>query len=425
MGAVWLARLSGKHGFEQHFAIKVILEEDAIDEVARAGFLDEVRLTASIRHPNVVRVVDFGEVEGMLYVVMAWVDGESLRRRATPPLALGPALRIVCDACAGLHAAHELRDPAGRSLNVVHRDVSPQNILVTDDGAAVLIDFGIAKARERRVGDTTAGRIKGKPRYLAPEQARGLAIDRRADVWALGAVLYELVTGEPVHDGDTTVDVIRAALEYREAPPMVGVPRPLAAVLERALAVEPNDRYDTAEALERALLEVMHSMGCLATHVDVARALPPTRTPVHKAELPTLPAPAETKSLIATALAATPQRVPPPARASFRYVTLASLSALLISVLGFAAWRHHPTEVASVPQPVLPPSAPTTPAPPPPPATPTSAAPVSAAPSAPSAPTGSASHLPAAAPSSSGKGPPVVVAPSAPKPPHPANSYDF
>src|SRR5262249_54070569 len=162
-------------------------------------FLDEARIASGIQHPNVAQILDLGEQDATLYIVMEWVDGESLSKirkiaqKKGVPLPLGLALRILSDACAGLHAAHELADRQGKSLGVVHRDVSPHNILVGSAGSVKVIDFGVAKARDRGAGETRSGIVKGKLRYMAPEQAQGRALDRRADLWALGVCLYELV----------------------------------------------------------------------------------------------------------------------------------------------------------------------------------------------------------------------------------------
>src|SRR5262245_58532007 len=175
MASVWLARLRGKRGFERLFAIKTIKTELTDDNRFQEMFLDEARIASGIQHPNVAQILDLGEQDDILYIVMEWVDGESLAkvrwlaRKNGTPIPLGLSLRIIADACAGLHAAHELSDRQGNSLGVVHRDVSPQNILVTCTGSVKVIDFGVAKARDRRAGQTQTGVVKGKIRYMAPE----------------------------------------------------------------------------------------------------------------------------------------------------------------------------------------------------------------------------------------------------------------
>src|SRR5579883_2045042 len=216
MATVWLARLRGKRGFEKLYAIKTIRTELVDDATFQEMFLDEARIASRIQHPNVAQILDLGEQEDVLFIVMEWVDGDSLakirkvlsKRKATLPI--GVTLRVLADACAGLHAAHELRDENGDPLDLVHRDVSPQNILVSTVGAAKVIDFGIAKAHGRKQGETRTGVVKGKIQYLAPEQVKkGAKVDRRTDVWALGVCLQELVVGKPPYGDDDDVEVIR------------------------------------------------------------------------------------------------------------------------------------------------------------------------------------------------------------------------
>jgi serine/threonine-protein kinase len=213
---------------------------------------------------------------------MELIDGESLRkvyrdvRTAGVVFPMGVALRIVADACAGLHATHELAGEDGLPLHVVHRDVSPQNLLVSVRGTTKLIDFGVAKAASRRSEETAAGTLKGKIEYMAPEQARGEALDRRADVYGLGAVLYELLSGRPVRD--TSEGRQLAALHEL----MTGVPHPplpdvvphlVRGVVERALARDPAMRFATAEELRRALEQAMMATGQGATPDEVAGVL--------------------------------------------------------------------------------------------------------------------------------------------------------
>src|ERR1700733_6073100 len=178
MAAVWLARHRGHRLMDRLVVVKTILPQFATQEVFQTMFIDEARVAAAIDHPNVARTLDVGENdEDLLYLVMEWIDGESLSRlqRAVEKngakLPAGLVLRLLADCCAGLHAAHELRDKAGNPLGVVHRDVSPQNVLVSTAGVAKLIDFGVAKARDRASDGTSAGQLKGKGRYMSPEQA--------------------------------------------------------------------------------------------------------------------------------------------------------------------------------------------------------------------------------------------------------------
>src|SRR5258708_2734644 len=203
MASVWVARHSGQHGFEKLVAIKTILPKFAMDVRFQEMFLDEARIASRIEHFNVAQIFDLGEEHDILYLAMEYVDGDSLSKlnracqRKGIKIPTGVILRVLADACAGLHEAHELRDPQGHALEIVHRDVSPHNILVSSKGTAKIIDFGIAKARSRMGSDTNSGVLKGKIAYMAPEQALGRDIDRRADAWAIGPVLFHCLPGQP------------------------------------------------------------------------------------------------------------------------------------------------------------------------------------------------------------------------------------
>ncbi len=282
MGTVWLARITGKHGFERLVALKTILSTYGNDRQFCDMFLDEARIAAQIDHENVARILEIGEDKGVLYHAMELIDGESLRklyrdvRAVAAPFPLGVALRIAADTCAGLHAVHELKGPDGRPLEVVHRDVSPQNILVTVRGTIKLIDFGVAKARERRTEETTAGTLKGKIEYMAPEQARGERIDRRADVYAVGAVLYELLAGEPVRSTEEGRQLLALHELMTGAPyePLHhSIPLPVRSLVDRALARDPNLRFRTAEDMRHSLEQVMITIGQITTADDVANVL--------------------------------------------------------------------------------------------------------------------------------------------------------
>ncbi len=260
MASVWLARIEGKHGFEKLVAVKMILPKFAAEVRFEQMFLDEARIASRIEHMNVAQIFDLGEHHEVLYLVLEYIDGDSLSRlnRAVRKKGLkiphGILLRILADIAGGLHAAHELCGTDGRPLGVVHRDVSPQNILVDTRGVAKLIDFGIAKARDRLAGETNAGTLKGKIRYMAPEQALGRKLDRRADVWAIGAILYHLLSGKPAFEGENelaTLNLLTAGLP--PAPLPESVHPAVRAVVARALAHAAPDRYATAAELQSAL----------------------------------------------------------------------------------------------------------------------------------------------------------------------------
>jgi serine/threonine protein kinase len=265
MGQVWLGRLQGARGFNKLVAVKTLLPHDA-DRARLEGMLaEEARLASLIQHANVVHTMELGEHEGLLYLVMEWVDGESLaflleQAKEHGGMPLGVAALVVGQVLAGLHAAHELSDDSG-PLGVVHRDVSPHNILVTYDGVAKLLDFGIAKATQQVTSSTEAGEIKGKFSYMAPEQILGEAVDRRCDVFAAGIVLYLLTTGRHPFQHENTAAVIHAiTTDDPVAPPSTlfeGFPAELERVLLKALEKDIARRWASAEEMRAALEQAM------------------------------------------------------------------------------------------------------------------------------------------------------------------------
>lgn len=260
-GSVWVAReQSPASGKERLIAIKVLRPEFASHSKFRAMFLEEGQLAKSIEHENVVQVFDVFEHAGVLSIAMEWVEGESLdalfveatRRRPIPP---EMAVRIIADTAKGLHAAHELKGWDGELAGIVHRDVSPHNILIGVGGQIKVVDFGLAKAADGSgmdFGDTP----HGKYGYLSPEQARGQAVDRRSDVFSLGVVLYELTTGNRLFQGEDRHHTLGLVMQCK-------VPRPrdvskdyppgLEAIVLKALSNKPNERYQSAEELRVAL----------------------------------------------------------------------------------------------------------------------------------------------------------------------------
>ena len=266
MAQVWAARLHGTRGFQKVVAIKTILSGAIDDARMEEMFLVEAELAAQIHHPNVVGTIDLGEHEGVLYLVMEWVDGESLNqlmakaaRQGGVPLAIG--VNLIGQACKGLYAAHTLRDDQGALLGVVHRDVSPQNLLVTFSGTAKLVDFGIAKATSKASGFTEAGEVKGKFAYMAPEQVRAQAVDARTDLFALGILLYQITTGKHPFRGENPAETLQNICSERGPTPpsafLPDYPAELEAVVAKALAKDPDQRFASANemltALERAM----------------------------------------------------------------------------------------------------------------------------------------------------------------------------
>jgi serine/threonine-protein kinase len=275
MATVWLARVQGKHGFEKLVAVKTILPNLASDAGFRAMFLDEASIASRIRHPNVADILDLGEEGSTLYMVIEWVNGDSWAklhtavRNSGQPFPVHYLLRIAADACAGLHAAHELRDDLGALLGVVHRDVSPQNILITVAGVTKVIDFGVAKALTRLAETTQTGMLKGKASYTAPEQLKhGGVVDRRVDIWAIGTILYHYLSGRLPYEGKNDLATLKALNSGKPPPPLpASVPANVAQVVMRALAPAPDARYQTALDLQRDLEAVLPQP---VTSTDVA-----------------------------------------------------------------------------------------------------------------------------------------------------------
>jgi len=279
MAEVWAARLSGHGGFQRLVAIKTIRPEIEQEARAREMFLDEARIAASIHHPHVCGIFELGEEAGVLYMVMEWINGESLHalcRTAEEGAGLDTfeprmAARILCDACAGLHAAHELTDDEGKPMGVVHRDVSPHNVLVGIDGLVKVTDFGVAKALNQS-HKTRTGDIKGKPAYMPPEQLRSEAMDRRADVYALGCVLFEMTVGRRLFEGDD-VQVAAQSLVLEPEPPsahLSGYPAELERIVMKAVAREKEGRHASADELRRALEDWLTATGPTITQEQIA-----------------------------------------------------------------------------------------------------------------------------------------------------------
>jgi eukaryotic-like serine/threonine-protein kinase len=265
MASVHLGRLVGPGGFGRTVAIKRLHPQYAKDPEFVAMFLDEARLAARVQHPNVVPTIDIIAMDGELFLVMEHVQGEALSRlarsaqRTGEPIPLPIVSAIISGALNGLHAAHETKDEKGKSLGIVHRDVSPQNILVGVDGVARVLDFGVAKAGGR-IQTTQEGQIKGKLAYMAPEQLRQNDLDRTADLYAAAVVLWETLTLERLFKGDNQAQVVAKVLAGRIPRPsevVRGLPPELDAVTARGLERDPTKRFATgremASALERAV----------------------------------------------------------------------------------------------------------------------------------------------------------------------------
>jgi len=288
MATVYLARLRGLAGFEREVALKLTHGHLRDEPDFVTALMDEARLAGRIRHQNVVSVLDVDVSPAGVFIVMDYVDGDSLARllrslrKQELRMPLGVSLRILDDTLAGLHAAHELRDADGSRLELVHRDVSPHNILVATDGVARLADFGIARATSR-LSHTNTGLVKGKAAYMSPEQARGEAIDRRADVWAAGVVAWEMITGKRLFEADNDAAVLFKVT--RERPMRVArlcpeVPRAIDEAVAKALEPDVDQRFDTAEAFADALSLAAEQNGLKVDHREVRRAIEPILLPL-------------------------------------------------------------------------------------------------------------------------------------------------
>ncbi len=280
MAEVWLARHSGIEGFQRMLVLKRILPHLADDPEFVQMFLNEAKIAARFNHPNIAQIYDLGEANGTYYIAMEFVHGEDLGRvmrkawNAGQWVAQPLAIRIVASACEGLYYAHTKADDKGQPLKVVHRDVSPQNILISFDGSVKLVDFGIAKAADAQ-SMTRSGAIKGKFAYMSPEQAAGRVVDQRSDLFSIGLVLYELLTGVRPLKRDSELATLQAALECRIEPPskVADVPPELDAVVMGALARAADDRYRDARQFQMALEEFLVGQRWVATSVQVSELM--------------------------------------------------------------------------------------------------------------------------------------------------------
>jgi len=288
MGAVLLGRRRGPGTFEQLVAIKTIRPEYAQAPAVRAMFLDEAAILARLAHPAIATVHDFGEDGGTLYMVMEYVAGIPFRDVMEYGLSPAVAARAIAEACRGVHAAHELCDLAGNVLGVVHRDISPDNLMFGFDGHIKVIDFGIALVKNRQAPVTEFGTVKGKPPYMSPEQVKNEAMDRRSDVFSLAVVLWELLTRQGLFDGDSIYAIARAVEHQEIKPPsqILGAPLPLGldAAVMNALDRDVARRTPTAAAFAEELEQVIQTAGDETLEAWAERALEEPRA-AHRAWL--------------------------------------------------------------------------------------------------------------------------------------------
>ena len=279
MAELYLAKLFGYEGFEKLVAIKKILPYLAEETNLIKAFIDEAKLAAFLQHPNIVQIYDFGSVNDTYYIAMEYLYGKDLKcitkqyKEKGKPLSIGNALYIASQVCAGLDYAHKLKDFQGKPLNIIHRDIGPHNVFITFDGQVKIIDFGIAKAATQ-VNKTQYGSIKGKITYMSPEQAKAENIDHRSDIYALGILLYEMVTHERMFDGETTYGVFSKVLEseYRPAQQVnKDLPQDLCRIIDRALEKDREKRYQSAEEMLADLENCMHRLSIIPSYRNLAR----------------------------------------------------------------------------------------------------------------------------------------------------------
>ena len=277
MGTVYLARHAGEAGFQRLFAVKVLHAHLAAETAFVDMLRDEARIAARIHHPNVVAIVDLGVVEDLHYVVMEYVEGPAfakLLKPGTNPSTVALVAAVVTDALEGLHAAHTLKNDDGEELHLVHRDVSPQNILVGVDGVGRITDFGIAKA-EARITSTQPGVRKGKLAFMSPEQIKdGDNVDVRADIWATGVVLWTALTGKPLFKAENDAATVHNVLSKEVPPPSKQGQEPTPIfddVVMRALERDPEKRFATALEMAEAIRRAAYASGLVGSRYQVAK----------------------------------------------------------------------------------------------------------------------------------------------------------
>jgi tRNA A-37 threonylcarbamoyl transferase component Bud32 len=281
MAEVWLARQVGMQGFEKIVVIKRARPELSDRETTRL-FLDEARLVATLQHPNIAQVYEIGSVGGSYFFVMEYVDGADLRRLIEASLAkrqripLADTVYIISHVCAALHYAHQKHDLDGRTLQIIHRDVSPSNVLISHDGAVKVCDFGVAKAHSRSAEPTQRGVLKGKFSYMSPEQCQSKALDRRSDVFSIGILLYELTTLSKLFRAPTDYALLQQIVEAQIPPPSMRAPdypAELERIVLKALAKDPSARYQTAQAMQLDLEEFAREHKLAMSPVRIAKLM--------------------------------------------------------------------------------------------------------------------------------------------------------
>ncbi len=278
MAEVWKARMRGVEGFQKIVAIKKILPHLSDNRDFIDMFIDEAKLAAQLTHNNIIHIYDLGKIQSSYYIAMEYVDGWDLKtiikkaQDRDQPLTVELALFITSKIAAALDYAHRRRDFNDQEMGLVHRDVSPQNVLISQEGDIKLCDFGIAKAASK-ASHTQAGALKGKLQYMSPEQAWGRAIDRRSDIFALAAVLFELLTGRKLFSGDNELSILEQVREARVTPPSQindEVTPEIDRVVLKALKKDPENRYQTAGEMARDIDQILYTFRPTPTSADLA-----------------------------------------------------------------------------------------------------------------------------------------------------------
>jgi serine/threonine protein kinase len=277
MAELYLGKMIGDEGFEKQIAIKRILPHLNSEQEVVSSFVEEAKLAALLHHPNIVQIYDFGTIDGSYFLAMEYLRGKDLRsimeksQEKSLPISFENSLDIVCQVCEGLDYAHSLQDLEGQPLNIIHRDISPQNIFITYHGQVKVIDFGIAKAAGRSP-NTRVGVVKGKAAYMSPEQIQGKALDHRSDIFSTGILLYELLTGKRMFEGDYFEILVERSMEdcfgtsaqgkgslhklTQNIP--IDLPPGVLEIVNRVLAREPEQRYQSAREMADDLENCMN-----------------------------------------------------------------------------------------------------------------------------------------------------------------------
>ncbi len=371
MAELFKARQRGVHNFEKIVAIKRILPHLSDNDEFVRMFIDEAKLAAQLTHPNIVQIFDLGKASGFYYIAMEYVDGKDLRsllrkvREYKLPFPEAVAAFVTMKIAGALDYAHRKKGMNDKELKLVHRDISPQNVLISGEGAVKLVDFGIAKAATKTT-QTVAGALKGKLLYMSPEQALGQPLDSRSDIYSLGLVLFELLTGERCFQADSELGVLEKvrlgkAQNVRDVNPLVS--REMASILERALQKGVDQRYPSARFLERDLKALLGRTGNEPVEHDVAEyvntllkgtkeqveslvstrfPLPPRRLDPEPRTLPTMPTaddvttPAALRSVLSEPIPLPPQEFGMEAAPSHRWLLPAA--ALILAVAAIVLW---------------------------------------------------------------------------------------